>query len=595
MFGQKGWFNPENQIFWIILFAFKVLLALNTRPVYQNDEFTQSTHVAYDIVYGSGHQTWEWMEEFSLRPVFYPMLFAFQYKLLNIFYLDFAVFIIYLPHFLHVVLWQISDLYLYYVVKEESKVHEDRRSLNKNGGYAKLTLLILMNCFLTNVFMPRTSTNAFEGLLLPIGLYYWRKVESDNTLIDLNAIRLTVAVVIAFIIRPTSVLAWLVPMGWKVFAHKTFLKFFICGIIIAVPMMIGSVILDSLYYGKFTSTHYNFIDFNVLQGGSGDYFGKRPIWEYMIYMILIMGPMIIFVFIGLRNELIAHITMKRFPLLFSVFCSYVGFMSLISHKEVRFLVPMCSLLSYLAASGLKKYLTYGKYVIIIYIGYSTILLLGQGFTKSFAYLGNDYINSYNYESAYWCDNEGSSFLLDLNPGMHNENNPKILANDRIYPFALQYHDEPYLASHDKYTICFDAVLDWQKQVNDLRVKARAQVRDTSNNTKSFSNKLCENSLKDYPMPEYFVLRYYIPSNLMLRKIEQWMENPFLIEEFYEERQDSDTSEPIPKKERKNLLPYKKVYTTFRKAWATRCRPHIKGGPCLEYLYVYKRQDEGCHE
>jgi len=76
-------------------------------------------------------------------------------------------------------------------------------------------------------------------------------------------------------------------------------------------------------------------------------------------------------------------------------------MSLISHKEVRFLVPMCFLLTYFAAVGLKKYLAWGKYVIVAYILYSTILLLGQGFTKSLAYFANDYITSKGYESVYW--------------------------------------------------------------------------------------------------------------------------------------------------------------------------------------------------
>lgn len=165
--------------------------------------------------------------------------------------------------------------------------------------------------------------------------------------------------------------------------------------------MVFSVLLDSLYFGKLVSTHFNFIDFNVLQGESGDYFGKRPIYEYFTYIMLITGPIFPFVVIGLYKDFQMHLQKNLFPLLFSVFSSYIGLMSLISHKEVRFLVPMCFLFSYFAAVGLKKYLNYGKYLIGAYILYSTILLFGQGFTKSLAYLANDYITSRGYESVYW--------------------------------------------------------------------------------------------------------------------------------------------------------------------------------------------------
>ena len=153
------------------------------------------------------------------------MIFAFCYKFLSIPYLDFTIFIIYLPHFIHVFLWQISDMILYKVVKSESCIHKEDEDSPRSEGYGKLAILLFMNCWLTNLFMPRTSTNALEGLLLPIGLYFWKNVKTDKKLIDLSAIKLTVIIVIAFIVRPTSILAWIFPMIWKVFVHKTFKKF----------------------------------------------------------------------------------------------------------------------------------------------------------------------------------------------------------------------------------------------------------------------------------------------------------------------------------------------------------------------------------
>ena len=113
--------------------------------------------------------------------------------------------------------------------------------------------------------------------------------------------------------------------------------------------------------------------------------------------------------------------------------------------------------------------------------------------------------------------------------MHDEFNPKVLANDRIYPFALQYHEDvPYLANHDKYSICFDSVLDWQMQVTKLR-NLEPNGRVLSHDPHSFSPEICKNSFSGYSMPEYFVLRYYHPGNLMYKKIIKWMDHPFIKE------------------------------------------------------------------
>ena len=111
--------------------------------------------------------------------------------------------------------------------------------------------------------------------------------------------------------------------------------------------------------------------------------------------------------------------------------------------------------------------------------------------------------------------------------MHDEFNPKVLANDRIYPFALQYHEDvSYLENHDKYSICFDSVLDYQTKVTKQR-NLKSDGRVPSYDPDSFSSDICKNSFNKYPMPEYFVLRYYHPGNLMYNKIIKWMDHPFI--------------------------------------------------------------------
>ena len=119
--------------------------------------------------------------------------------------------------------------------------------------------------------------------------------------------------------------------------------------------------------------------------------------------------------------------------------------------------------------------------------------------------------------------------LDLHPGMQDDDNPRILANDRIYPFAMKYHDDvPYLSNHDKYTINYDAAIVWQREYTKI-LERNAEKNDLlPEDYKNYTTDICQNSLTPIAMPEYFVLRYYHPSNLMLKKIEKFLDHPFIM-------------------------------------------------------------------
>mmetsp|Transcript_26822 Transcript_26822/g.23686 ORF Transcript_26822/g.23686 Transcript_26822/m.23686 type:complete len:144 (-) Transcript_26822:7-438(-) len=134
--------------------------------------------------------------------------------------------------------------------------------------------------------MPRTFSNTIEASLLPMALYFWTLINGkDNKIIDKNAISLTVIITISFILRNTSIVPWLPAMIWKVFVHKTFTKFLFCGFFIAVPTLVLSFLLDSWYYGHYTLTAYNFLDFNVLSGKSA-YFETNSSLNYVLSYLL---------------------------------------------------------------------------------------------------------------------------------------------------------------------------------------------------------------------------------------------------------------------------------------------------------------------
>jgi hypothetical protein len=134
--------------------------------------------------------------------------------------------------------------------------------------------------------MTRTFSNTIEAALLPMALYFWTKVKgNDKQIISSHALYLTIIITISFILRNTSIIPWLPVMMYKVFIHKTFQKFMFCGVFIAVPLLLLSFGLDSWYYGKWTSTAYNFLDFNVLSGQSAYFETNSPLNYILSYPI----------------------------------------------------------------------------------------------------------------------------------------------------------------------------------------------------------------------------------------------------------------------------------------------------------------------
>jgi len=124
------------------------------------------------MVYGGGDLPWEWSNEYRLRPVVYPLIFAVVFKILNCLYLDFRFLILYSPHLIHVIFWQISDYLMYKLFLNESY------SPNNN---ASLAMIMYMGVWTILVMNARTSTNAIETILLPIGVYYWTQIKDSKT------------------------------------------------------------------------------------------------------------------------------------------------------------------------------------------------------------------------------------------------------------------------------------------------------------------------------------------------------------------------------------------------------------------------------
>ena len=125
----------------------------------------------------------------------------------------------------------------------------------------------------------------------------------------------------------------------------------------ALPMIIISFVCDSWYYGKWTSPAYNFLEFNVLSGGS-DYFDTNSKLNYiLLYPVSQMSVLYPLLCYGLWKNLESHYKNKSFPLIGSLLLSYLIALTLIGHKEMRFTLPIYSIMCMFVATGIVKWVS----------------------------------------------------------------------------------------------------------------------------------------------------------------------------------------------------------------------------------------------
>ena len=101
-----------------------------------------------------------------------------------------------------------------------------------------------------------------------------------------------------------------------------------------------SVATDSLFYGDLTLTPYNFLKFNVLNNLSS-FYGENPVFWYLSHALVpILGPLLVPSLLGLPScppQVLMPCLATLLPL------------SLVAHKEMRFIQPIIPLLLISAA------------------------------------------------------------------------------------------------------------------------------------------------------------------------------------------------------------------------------------------------------
>jgi hypothetical protein len=85
----------------------------------------------------------------------------------------------------------------------------------------------------------------------------------------------TIIIVIAFMIRCTSPIGFVILVLYKLYKERNLVSFIISGFMIAIPTVILFIAFDTYYYKKLTFVPYNFLYQNIILKKSED-FGVSP-------------------------------------------------------------------------------------------------------------------------------------------------------------------------------------------------------------------------------------------------------------------------------------------------------------------------------
>ncbi|MCJ1414984.1 glycosylphosphatidylinositol anchor biosynthesis [Xylographa parallela] len=369
----------------LFLLAFRILNALSIKTFFQPDEYFQSLEPAWQIAFGpdSGAWiTWEWKHH--LRSAIHPYLFATVYwlsaavaQLLHLSAHNRAELLIAAPKVFQAIFAATGD---YYTWRLGQKVYGH----DSNESWATLALTV---CSPWQWFCStRTLSNCLETTLTTVALYLWpwqwSMVKTENDAVESDGLRsdkddnqpesvdqlaklrrCLVLAALACVLRPTNLLIWACLACFSLLhATKTervvlIRETAICGSLVLTV----SALLDRLYYRQWVFPPFRFLHFNIAQS-LAVFYGRND-WSYYLTQgyPLLLTTYLPFALLDIHRAITRTPTTQAPPApttsptirhqLATLALLVPLTLSLISHKEVRFIYPLLPPLHILAASS----------------------------------------------------------------------------------------------------------------------------------------------------------------------------------------------------------------------------------------------------
>jgi len=400
---------PTSSIF-LLIFSFRLLNALTIKTFFQPDEYFQALEPAWQTAFGPASGawiTWEWHE--GLRSSIPPFLIAGIYRIAasaaDVFDVRSdtrAQVLVAMPKLLGAFVAAVIDL------------HTWKLGIRTLGRYTQASqaalLLSLCNPFMW-FFACRTFSNSLEASSMAFALerfcWKWYELQEANAGLskrgklreghvgNVNGELVTaaisangqmeakekgggddataksgldvatntsdlylslVAAATACVLRPTNFLIWAtLSLGLAIRNPASTPSLLRAAVIAGSAVLSLSLAFDRAFYGQWTLPPLRFIYFNVVQSLAVFYGRNRHDYYLTEGLPLLLTTALPFAAAGMWQALIQPDRMGiRSALAWTVATSVVA-LSLISHKEVRFLFPLIPMIHVLAAEPLAEF------------------------------------------------------------------------------------------------------------------------------------------------------------------------------------------------------------------------------------------------
>ncbi|KAI1810327.1 glycosyltransferase family 22 protein [Poronia punctata] len=371
-----------------VIFAIRFANAFTVRTFFQPDEYFQVLEPAWQWIYGTGSGawlTWEWRH--GLRSSMHPTIFALAYFIAESFCAGYpsptakAKWLVAAPKVLQAGFAALGDWYTWRLAE---------KFYGRSCAAAWSVLLLA-------IFNPwqwytatRTFSNCLETTLTASALYYlpWELlgIETDgktnaqphasvlNTRSSVNSLRLSLlSAAFAVLLRPTNVFVWLAvgtlaitrftlsgasPLDRRVLFILS-REILLCG-----TLALGvSLVCDRQYFGEWRFPPLEWLHFNLAKD-IAKFYGEND-WHYYLSqgIPLLCTTFTPFALQGIVKSLDAEssyhsaVTSNGLKALSFIVISTICSLSLVSHKEIRFIQPLLPALHVLAAPHITSFFT----------------------------------------------------------------------------------------------------------------------------------------------------------------------------------------------------------------------------------------------
>lgn len=318
---------------WLAVLLFRTLNAFLVATFFQPDEFFQTTEPAHRLVFGYGFITWEYTE--ALRLALPVLVYSAFYGVLALFNTRTAV--LAAPRVAGALIAYLSDVLVY---RFTFSVSRSRRT-------ALVALLLSLLSSWNWFFATRAFLNNLEALASTAAMALWPWRVSGGAKLPFWPLFAAVFLGgLSCFIRPTNAVLWTL-LGTRLLAQASassrqcLLAVFLAAVLgLSVSGMVSAV-ADRVFYGFWTFPVANFVVFNVVKNLLV-FYGSAP-WHFYFFQawpLMLMGfvPLFAVAMWNYRKSVFAALVL----LVTSAF-------SLLSHKEVRFLQPLYSVMLALCA------------------------------------------------------------------------------------------------------------------------------------------------------------------------------------------------------------------------------------------------------